>query len=234
MRDWWYGDNRDVVKWGTVLVLARKRSIPVVFQVTFYRPDRPNYHLTVDGASEPLPIEVIRHFRDIDHIQRLAENVELRIDIHKDLFQWRAEFRTRADFRKAYFADVTSRIKQYGETIIVLLDPDTGIAPETCGYEHVTRQEIQGVLRAMKFGDVLLFYQHARLGNGDWLNTTREEFRQSVGKGVPVDTITCNEIANDVAFFVVDRRNWVDSINDRYKAENTAEPVVPPDRLRSR
>lgn len=215
MRDWWYGDNRDVVKWGTVLVLARKRSIPVVLQVALYRPDRPNYHLTVDGTSEPLPVEVIQHFRDIDHIQRLAENVGLRIDIHKDLFQWRAEFRTRADFRKAYFGDVTNRIKQYSEPLIVFLDPDTGIAPETYGYEHVTHQEIQEVLRAMKPGDVFLFYQHARLGDGDWLNSTKEEFSQAVGMGVSVDTITCNEIANDVAFFVVERSKWVASVIDK-------------------
>ena len=54
MRDWWYGDKRDVVKWGTILVLARKRSILVVLQVALYRPDRPTYHLTVDGTSESL------------------------------------------------------------------------------------------------------------------------------------------------------------------------------------
>jgi hypothetical protein len=215
MRDWWYGDKRDVVKWGTILVLARKRSIAVVFQVALYRPDRPTYHLTVDGTSEPLPVEVIRHFRDIDDIERLAANVNLRIDIHKDLFQWRAEFRTREDFRKAYFGDVTSRIKRYAEPVIVFLDPDTGIAPENYGYEHVTGQEIRTVLRAMKDGDVLLFYQHARLGDGDWLNSTKEEFGQAVEMDGPVETVTCKEIANDVAFFVIDRSKWVDSATDR-------------------
>ena len=71
MRDLWYGDKRDVVKWGTVIALARKRKIPVVLQVALYRPDRPNYHLIVDGTSEPFPVDVIRHFRDIDHIQQL-------------------------------------------------------------------------------------------------------------------------------------------------------------------
>ena len=210
MRDLWYGDKRDVVKWGTVIALARKRKIPVVLQVALYRPDQPNYHLIVDGTSEPLPVEVIRHFRDIDHIQQLAVNVKLKIDIHKDPFQWCAEFHTREDFRKAYFNGVSNKIKQYGEPAIVFLDPDTGIAPESYGYEHVTRQEIQKVLRAMKHGDVLLFYQHAQIGNRDWLNSTKVKFGQAVGMGVPVDTITCNEIANDVAFFAVERRTWVD------------------------
>jgi hypothetical protein len=213
MRDWWYGDKRDVVKWGTIHVLARKHSISNVLQVALYRPDRPNYHLTLDRTTEPLPIEVIRHFRDIDHIQRLAETLNLKIDIDKAVFQWRPEFRTREDFRKAHFIQVASKIKQYREPIIAFLDPDTGIAPENYSYEHVTSQEIQTVLRAMKAGDILLFYQHARLGDGDWLDSTREEFRQAVGPNVPVETVTCNEIANDVAFFVVERSKWVDGLS---------------------
>ncbi len=214
MRDWWYGDKRDIVKWGTVLVLARKRSIPAVLQVALYRPDRMNYHLTIDGKMEPLPVEVIRHFRDIDHIQRLAANVGLRIDIHKDLFQWRHEFRTREDFRKTYYNEVSSKIKQYNDPVIVFLDPDTGIAPANYSYEHVIPQEIRSVLRAMKPADVFLFYQHARRGDGGWLNSMKQELSQAVGIGVPVDTITCNEIAHDVAFFVVDRSKWADSVID--------------------
>src|SRR5437879_4521872 len=102
MRDWWYGDKRDVVKWGTIYVLARKHLIRNVLQVALYRRDRPNYHLTIDGKTEPLPVEVIRHFRDIDHIQRLAETLKMKIDIDKDVFQWRREFRTREEFRKAH------------------------------------------------------------------------------------------------------------------------------------
>lgn len=214
MRDWWYGDKRDVVKWGTICVLAQKKFIRTVLQVALYRPDSPNYQLTMEGTAEPLPIKVIQHFRDIDDIQRLAANLNLRIDIHKDLFQWSPEFRTREDFRKAYFNGVTCKIRHYSDAVIVFLDPDTGIAPDNYRYEHVTHQEIQTVLRAMKPSDVLLFYQHARLGDGDWLNSTKQEFSQAVGMGVPVDTITCNEIANDVAFFVVERSKWVASVID--------------------
>ncbi|MBW2655740.1 MAG: hypothetical protein JRC91_12665 [Deltaproteobacteria bacterium] len=214
MRDRWYGDKRDIVKWGAVLALARKQAIPAVLQVAFYRPDRLHYRLTVDRTSEPLSVDVIRHFRDINHIQRLAANANVRIDIHKDLFQWNREFRTREDFRKVYFNKVTSKIKRYSDPVIVLLDPDTGIAPKNYDFKHVTPQEIQSILRAMKSGDVFLFYQHARQRDRGWLNSTKEEFGQAVGISVPVDTITCNEIASDVAFFVVERSKWVDSAID--------------------
>ncbi|TRZ52485.1 hypothetical protein D4S03_03315 [bacterium] len=211
MRDWWYGDKRDIVKWGAILVLARKKSINTVLQVALYRPDPPNnYHLTIDGTTELLPNEVIHHFRDIDQIHLIEAKAKLRIDIHKDLFQWRAGFRTREDFRKSYFNEVARKIKEYREAVIVFLDPDTGIAPNTYGYKHVTPQEIQTTLRAMKPGDWLLFYQHARLGDGNWRNATTEEFGKAVNSTAIVDTITCNEIANDVAFFVVERSKWMD------------------------
>jgi len=218
MRNWLYADKRDIVKWGTILVLARKKSIPTVLQVAFYRPDKTNYQLTIDGTKEPLPIEVIRHFCDIEHIQRLAENAKVRIDIHKDIFQWRPDFRTRVDFRKAYFDEVVMKIKAYTDAVIVFLDPDTGIAPNSCNYEHVTPQEIQITMRAMKPGDILVFYQHARLRVRDWMNSTKGEFGKAVGPNTPVDTITCKEIANDVAFFMVERSKWTD--HRKQKTEN--------------
>lgn len=210
MRDWWYGDKRDVVKWGTIDVYARKHSISNVLQVALYRPDRPNYHLTIDDKTEPLALDVIRHFRDIDHIQRLAATLKLKIEVDKEAFQWRPGFRTREDFRGAHFARVASKVKQYHDPVIVFLDPDTGVAPENFGYEHVTPDEIRTVFRAMKAGDLLLFYQHARLGDGDWLKSTKTEFCEAIGEGVPVETVTCNEIANDVAFFVVERSKLVE------------------------
>lgn len=77
MRDWWYGDKRDLVKWGTVCVLAQKRSIRTVLQVAFYRSESQNYDLSMNGTAEALPNGVIQHFRDIDDIQRLAEKREL-------------------------------------------------------------------------------------------------------------------------------------------------------------
>jgi hypothetical protein len=182
-----------------------------VLQVAFYRPESQNYDLSMNGTDEPLPNGVIQHFRDIDDIQRLAEKENLQIDINKDRFQWSSAFQTREDFRQAYFNGVTDQIKKYIDPAIVFLDPDTGIGPASYGYEHVTHKEIQTVLMAMKPGDVLLLYQHARLGDGDWLNSTKKEFCEAVGTDVPVETITCNAIARDVVFFMVERSKWVDA-----------------------
>ena len=111
----------------------------------------------------------------------------------------------RQNFRKDYFNGVTKKIQEYHDSIIVLLDPDTGIAPDTDSYKLVAFHEIKIVLRAMKVGDLLLFYQHARLGDRNWLNSVTEEFRQAVGPRVLFETITCKTIAHDVAFFMVKR-----------------------------
>jgi len=37
MKDTWYGDRRDLVKWGTLVHLARSEQIMTVIQVAFLR-----------------------------------------------------------------------------------------------------------------------------------------------------------------------------------------------------
>jgi hypothetical protein len=158
---------------------------------------------------ESLPIDVFHHFRDIDQIQRLMAIVKLKIEVHKDFFLWNSAFRTREDFRKAYFDKVAKRIKEYSAaSVIVFLDPDTGIAPRpaTPTYEHVTPHEIHTVFGAMRPGDMQVFYQHAGLGDSAWMDSTKREFSQAIGPNIPVDVITCNQIANDVALFAVECR----------------------------
>ncbi len=107
MRDWFYGDKREIVKWGTILAIAQRHSIWRVLQVAMYRPDREDHQLAFDCYSVSLPKVVVSHFRDLDHIQQLAEAGNLKIDVHKDTFQWSSGFRSREDFRRAYFDKVT-------------------------------------------------------------------------------------------------------------------------------
>ena len=204
MRDWWYGDKRDLVKWGTLVAVAREHSIGTVLQVAFYRPDRSGYHLSRGGRLEPLPPEVIRHFRDLNLVQSLAEMACLNVEIFNDNFQWSSSFKTKEDFRRAYFREVTKRICLHPEPILVFLDPDTGIAPASYDYKHVTPAEIRSTYDGMRQGDILVFYQHARRGDGSWQNTTHYEFSKAVGmRSDQVEIVTCDKIAKDVAFFVV-------------------------------
>jgi hypothetical protein len=37
LKDTWYGDNRDIVKWGTLAHLAQQESIKTIVQVPYLR-----------------------------------------------------------------------------------------------------------------------------------------------------------------------------------------------------
>ncbi len=218
MRARWYGDKRDIVKWGAVVVLAQERSIRAVLQVAFCRPDR----LSIDETAKDLPDEVMKHFRDLDDIHRLEEKAGLRIEIHKDDFSPRTG-------RRAYLEKLATKIKEFEEPVIVLLDPDTGIAPnpKNYGYEHVTPREIQTVLQAMKPKDLLLFYQHKRLGDNRWRDSTKKEFCAAVGENTPVSVIRGRDIADDVLFFAVEWSRWSAPAPSNPDVKSPKKPTPP-------
>ena len=71
MREEWYGDPRDLVKWGTLVHLARYDSIRTIIQVAFFRvSERPQ--LESDGHKWRVADEVWRHFRDLGSIRQLT------------------------------------------------------------------------------------------------------------------------------------------------------------------
>ena len=68
MREKWYGDNRDLVKWGVLLHLAQDYEVDRILQVAYVRPTTWE-SLEINGVSKPLPAAVIRHFRRIQTSQ---------------------------------------------------------------------------------------------------------------------------------------------------------------------
>jgi predicted methyltransferase len=61
MQDQWYGDKRDLVKWGTLLELAHKYKVNQILQVLYHRSNTWN-PIEIDGDFVPIPAEVIQHF----------------------------------------------------------------------------------------------------------------------------------------------------------------------------
>lgn len=59
MRDQWYGDNRDLVKWGGLLELVRRHSVKHVLQVLYLRPSDEWGRLEIDGHKVDLPEAVV-------------------------------------------------------------------------------------------------------------------------------------------------------------------------------
>ncbi len=83
MQDQWYGDNRDLVKWGTLIELARRYEVRHILQVLYYRRAR----IHVGGKEVEIAKEVTHHFlRDVKLISNLKvkaqpkENVKRKHD----------------------------------------------------------------------------------------------------------------------------------------------------------
>jgi len=198
MRDEYFGDKRDLVKWAAVIYLSKERKINNVLWVAYKRPsDFGNYSLSVDNAVTSFPKEVLKHFRHLHQIQGLALDAGLRIDVFDREFK---------NPRESYTNAVMTRISSYDERLIVFLDPDTGIAPAS-GYDfkHVTGGELCKIYESMHKGDLLVFYQHARR-DSDWVVKTKNEFCDALNiLCKDVHTISGFTIAPDVVFFAVER-----------------------------
>ena len=193
MRDQWYGDNRDLLKWGTLIHIARREQHSAILQVAMYRPNDELATLNSSRGRIEIPVEVIRHFRDVDVIHRLARTSGIRIEVFKSPFR----------DRSAYFEKVKRRIESLsGDSLVVLLDPDTGLAPQVAGPEHVTTHEVRLVFDVLKRGDALVCYQHARRQK-DWRGDRRRAFTRALGVSSQEVEVFDSELAKDVALFSV-------------------------------
>ena len=193
MRDRWYGDDRDIVKWSAALHLARREEVADVLYAALYRPDHDWPPLATARGPAALPDEVVRHFRDLDDLQRLGARAGLRIATVKEPFVDRA----------AYFRCLCGRVGRYRGPVLVLLDPDTGLAPDgVAGPEHVTSDEVAAVFTALRPGDLLVCYQHARRQK-DWRGRARRAFANA--PGVPSFDVEAlrSDLARDVLLLAV-------------------------------
>ena len=193
MRDQWYGDNRDLVKWSALVHLARREAVSAILHVAMCRPGpAPAPLATAHGKVDP-PAEVFRHFRDLDDIQRLAAVTGLEIEVVKEPFT----------DRTAYFGRVCERVgAPRGGPMLVLLDPDVGLAPEIHGPEHVTSAEVAAVFAVLQPGDLLVCYQHARKQK-DWRGRARRAFANAPGLPSFEVEVLQSEVARDVLLLAV-------------------------------
>ena len=108
MRDCWYADQRDLVKWASLIHLAQSSRSDAILQVAFYRPEDELPKLFLNGDSVPFPPAVYSHFRNVDHIKTLeaASLAGLRIEVFKDIF----------DGPHEYFARLAEKLRQTART----------------------------------------------------------------------------------------------------------------------
>jgi len=196
MRDVWYGDNRDLIKWGILLRLAEFFKAGRILQYAFYRPSEFGC-LIIDGQEHDIPECVITHFRNLRSIRSIGSKV--RVTVFDPLFQ----------NRPRYLEAAKSLLQTFPrERCIAFLDPDTGLEPaRKPSLKHVLVSEAGAIWDAMKTGDIFVFYQHQTNRAGrPWIKAKQTQLAEAIGVSVKsVKVASGPSIAKDIAFFYAEK-----------------------------
>lgn len=191
MRDKFYSDNRDLVKWAVLHRLAENYNARKILQLAFYGPSEfPK--VTIDGKLHKIPQEVLSHFRDLRKIENI--NSKIQIAVFDNLF----------DNRINYLNSVKKFLLRFQEeTCVVFLDADTALEPQNPSLDHVLESEAKAIWRAIKCGDVYVFYQHQTNRAGQpWIEPKQRQLEKALELGKDSIKVACGpEIAGDVVFF---------------------------------
>src|SRR5437016_1559309 len=133
MRDVWFADKRDLIKWGVLLRLAEIYEATRILHLAFYRPST-FPQLTIDGQDYDIPEEVIAHFRNIRTVGSLGSKIRVTV------------FDPVLENRQAHLQAILALLAAFAqERCIVLLDPDTGLQPQLPTLDHVLGSEVRSI-----------------------------------------------------------------------------------------
>jgi len=191
VRDIWYADHRDLIKWGILLRLADIFEADRILHLAFYRPSEFG-QVVIDGQEYDIPEEVLAHFRNLRAIGSLRSKV--RVTVFDPVFE----------DRRTHQQAVLALLSAFGqERCIVFLDPDTGLEPRTPTLDHVLGSEARAIWDAMEPGDVFALYQHQTNRAGQpWIERKQGQLAEALG--VPLQSVRIASgprIAQDVVFF---------------------------------
>ena len=195
MRDQFYGDNRDLVKWGVLLELARRYRAKHILQVLYLRPSSWG-RLEINDERVELAPAVVQHFRNTASVSTIQCPAEIEVISEN--------FGSRTDYLGTLLQRIRLRTQLPG---IVFLDPDTGLEPHNAGPEHVLESELTEIWHALSSGDILAFYQHQTNRDGTpWIEPKKAQFERALGVNRGSAKIgRAAEIARDVAFFFIEK-----------------------------
>ena len=191
MRDQFYSDNRDLVKWSVLHRLAEIFDAKRILQIAFYRPSK-FANIIIDGKEHEIPREVLAHFRDLKTISNI--NSKLHVNVFYDLFE----------YREIYLKAVKNFLLEFREErCVVFLDPDTGLEPQKPSLDHVLESEAKAIWEMTKLGDVYVFYQHQTNRAGrPWIKPKQRQLENGLDLGKDSIKIAYGpKIARDVVFF---------------------------------
>ena len=195
MRDKYYSDDRDLIKWATLTHISSACGLQTILQVPYWRPETDHPHFHFIGTRVAVSDAVWAFFRDINHITRLGPEAGVTIAVVDTVFDPKR--------RDAYLSEIKARIQRAKRPLILFLDPDTGLQPATCRPEHTAKGEIQALWPLLEPREWLILYQHARHTSG-WQESVANEV-SSLCNGTKAHIVRSEDIGKDVAFICVEK-----------------------------
>lgn len=208
MKDKWYGDNRDLVKWGILLELVKQYRASRIVQIAYYRPEgvQQEIEIEIDGRRCTMDDAVIRHFpRSLLDIARL-ESTSVQIEV------FNSPLLNSGAYTKGVVDALAAVPASPGSTCIVFLDPDTGLEPKKSkpGLQHVCKSDLGQIWNAMRGNDLLVFYQHKtdifqHKDDREWIEPKQRLFESALNLPRGAAKMARSQAATDVVFFFVQK-----------------------------
>ena len=191
MKEIFYGDARDLVKWGGALRLAELYGLRTIFQVPYLpaSDDRPSIAIEGHGSSR-LTDPLWQHFRDVTSAESLDQG---KIHVFRENLHPRQ--------RTAYIDQAMNAMTNLPRPLLLLLDPDIGMAQKS-DPEHTGEDEVGRFWKVLKKGDLLAIYQHAP-HRKDWREDKRERLKRILSCEVQI--IRGEDFAPDVILLFAKR-----------------------------
>jgi len=193
VQDTWYGDRRDIVKWGTLAHLVKREALKLIVQVPYLRIGARSQLTTPTGTTE-IDVSVWKHFRTVTSVQQLGPAIGCEILVIADEFDPRR--------RQDYSTTLEYQLTKLSVRKAVLLDPDTGLSAKPKP-EHVSIAEVQSAWKALRAGDYLVLYQHA-WRNKRWKSEAQQRFSLACG-ATNTEIFSAPRIASDVVFLAAQK-----------------------------
>jgi hypothetical protein len=195
MRDKWYSDDRDLVKWATLVHIASEHGLQTILQVPYWRPEKAHPHFNFLGKHVGVSDKVWRFFRNIHSITRLEPVIGVSIAVVNTEFK--------PDRRDAYVSEVKTKIQHARRPLALFLDPDTGLQPKRCCPEHTAITDIQTLWPVLKPREWLILYQHAR-HTSHWAESVADELSY-LCSGMKAHVARSADVGKDVALICVEK-----------------------------
>jgi hypothetical protein len=196
MKNQFYGDKRDLVKWSVLVRLAEKSRARTIIQIAYLTQSK--YDAVSIGDREfTVPKEVLEHFRQIRSIRRLKFGQDARVICYDKPFS-----NTNAE-RARYHREVIDLIREHNrEKPVILLDPDNGLEPVSRATNaHVLKDEVKDIWATMAPGTTLIVYQH-QYRDKEWVRRSKEKLQDALQLAPKEIEIGRSDIARDVVFYI--------------------------------